>query len=271
MPVCFPYFDSPSVFARLLDKDIGGHFSIHPLAEQSHSKQQYLPNSAIISTKFLSDDGVCTITDFMPRPSPSSKDKPLLPWLVRRVEVIRGTLPFRLECFPGFDYARQAHTTTLEDDTSAEELPDGQHRKKAVFKSDLITMELRAVSGCNEDTGACVGLPDADIDFQLDTSAWPRHKGPGVVSLFTLQEGQTADFVFRETPQTGSDVPSVPAKSKSVVEKAPLLNREAGGKIISETISQSGLDPTITSKFMHDLFDAVSSREHLTRLDMSLS
>lgn len=194
----------------------------------------------------------------MPRPSPSSRgDKPLLPWLVRRVEVIRGTLPFRLECFPGFDYARQAHTTTLEDDTSAEKLPNGKYRKKAVFKSDLMTMELRALSGCNEDTGACNGMPDADIDFQLDTTSWPRHKGPGIVSLFTLSEGQTADFVFREAVNTGGEVPSVPFKSKSIVEKGPLLNRETGGKIVTESVSQSNLDPTISSKFMHGLFDAV--------------
>lgn len=195
----------------------------------------------------------------MPRPSPTSKsDKPLLPWLVRRVEVVRGTLPFRLECFPGFDYARQAHTTTLEDDETAEKLPKGEYRKKAVFKSDLMTMELRALTGCNEDTGACVGLPDADIDFQIDSTTWPRHKGPGISSVFTLSEGQTADFVFREAVQSGNDVPSVPFKSKSVVEKGPLLHRETGGKITTQPINQSNLDPEISSAFMHGLFDAVS-------------
>lgn len=43
---CYPNFDSPSVFARILDKDKGGHFSITPTIE-FNTKQSYLPSSNV--------------------------------------------------------------------------------------------------------------------------------------------------------------------------------------------------------------------------------
>jgi GH15 family glucan-1,4-alpha-glucosidase len=52
---CFPYFDSPSVFCRLLDKDIGGHFQIAPSECNANARQHYLPSTAIVITKWLSD------------------------------------------------------------------------------------------------------------------------------------------------------------------------------------------------------------------------
>ena len=47
---CVPNFDSPSVFARILDKDKGGHFSIFPRVPFS-TKQNYLPSSNVLQTK----------------------------------------------------------------------------------------------------------------------------------------------------------------------------------------------------------------------------
>lgn len=247
------------------------------MVSQTHSKQQYLPNSAIISTKFLSDEGVCTVTDFMPRPSPAARgDKPLLPWLVRRVEVIRGTLPFRLECFPAFDYARDTHETSIVDDeratdASAEEgVSDGQKRKKAVFKSSKgMTLELRYMTGNNPDVGGCGDLPDTHIKLVKDTETWPRHKGAGIVAEFTLQEGQTADFFFREDPATAEDTDQVPKLSKSVVKKAPIVERD-GAEIKMDTMSRQAMDPLLTGHLAQTLLDAVrrqtSLKIHLTCL-----
>lgn len=87
---CVPNFDSPSVFARILDKDKGGHFSITP-AESYSTKQNYLPSSNILQTKFLNEAGVTSITDFLPRNGPDGgSNAPMLSWLVRRVEVSRA-------------------------------------------------------------------------------------------------------------------------------------------------------------------------------------
>ena len=58
---CFPYFDSPSMFARILDKDHGGHWSVTTTTETS-SKQSYVPSTNLLTTKFLSERGVGQLT-----------------------------------------------------------------------------------------------------------------------------------------------------------------------------------------------------------------
>jgi GH15 family glucan-1,4-alpha-glucosidase len=105
--LCRPEFDSPSVFCRLLDKDKGGHFSISPpMNLECTTKQQYLPSSNILQTRYIHEDGVVDLVDFFPRPRGSNvvmkapKQMPfresvrvqdeLKKWLVRRVECIRG-------------------------------------------------------------------------------------------------------------------------------------------------------------------------------------
>src|SRR5690348_3105074 len=63
---CCPRFDSPSVFASLLDADKGGYFRIAPETRSYVSRQLYLPDTAMLITRFLTEDGVGEITDFMP-------------------------------------------------------------------------------------------------------------------------------------------------------------------------------------------------------------
>jgi GH15 family glucan-1,4-alpha-glucosidase len=103
--LCLPRFDSPSVFAAILDDHKGGHFRIAPANESARRKQFYWPDTAILVTRFLHEDGVGEIEDYMPvgayRAAPDE--------LIRRVRVVRGNLSFRLECRPAFDYARATH------------------------------------------------------------------------------------------------------------------------------------------------------------------
>ena len=63
---CCPRFDSPSIFASLLDHDRGGHFSVAPDRDDYVSRQLYFPDTAILITRFLSSDGVGEVLDFMP-------------------------------------------------------------------------------------------------------------------------------------------------------------------------------------------------------------
>jgi GH15 family glucan-1,4-alpha-glucosidase len=51
--MCFPYFDSPSIFARLLDEEKGGSFQLHPSLAGARQKQLYLPDTNILFTRFL--------------------------------------------------------------------------------------------------------------------------------------------------------------------------------------------------------------------------
>ena len=62
---CYPRFDSPTVFAALLDPEKGGYFCIQPELDGESSKQLYLPDTNILVTRFLSEHGIAEITDFM--------------------------------------------------------------------------------------------------------------------------------------------------------------------------------------------------------------
>jgi GH15 family glucan-1,4-alpha-glucosidase len=103
--LCLPHFDSPSVFAAVLDDKRGGRFRIAPTYESMRHKQTYWPDTAVLVTRYLHADGVCQLEDFMP--IDGSEDMPDA--LVRRVRVVRGKASFRLECRPAFDYARAPH------------------------------------------------------------------------------------------------------------------------------------------------------------------
>ena len=63
---CCPRFDSPSVFASLLDADHGGYFRVGPDRDDYVTKQLYVPDTAILITRFLTPDGVGEVHDFMP-------------------------------------------------------------------------------------------------------------------------------------------------------------------------------------------------------------
>src|ERR1700722_11815023 len=111
--LCLPHFDSPSVFAAILDDRKGGHFRIAPTAERVTRKQVYWPETNVLITRFLLDDGVVEVIDYMP--VGLKKGEPGFRQLVRRVEAIRGSVPVRVECYPAFNYARDTHTVDVTD------------------------------------------------------------------------------------------------------------------------------------------------------------
>jgi len=110
--LCLPSFDSPSVFAALLDADRGGRFQIAPQLDNAVQRQLYLPDTNVLLTRFLSDTGVAEISDFMP-----VEDAGVAHHLVRRAKTVRGELRFVMRCDPRFDYARATHTVERRGDT----------------------------------------------------------------------------------------------------------------------------------------------------------
>jgi GH15 family glucan-1,4-alpha-glucosidase len=109
--MCFPDFDSPTVFAALLDDEKGGRFKIAPKKEGARLKQLYIPDTNVLLTRFLSQEGVGEVTDFMP-----VEEMRHTHILIRRVKAVRGPIEFRLRCAPRFDYARASHTIEPEGD-----------------------------------------------------------------------------------------------------------------------------------------------------------
>ncbi|MCA3747855.1 MAG: glycoside hydrolase family 15 protein [Rubrobacter sp.] len=102
--MCLPRFDSPSVFAAILDDGRGGHFRLCP-RRYIRSQQLYLPDTNVLLTRFLAEEGMAEVLDFMPiLTGPHQRNR-----LVRSVRVVRGRMSFEAECRPAFDYARRSH------------------------------------------------------------------------------------------------------------------------------------------------------------------
>jgi GH15 family glucan-1,4-alpha-glucosidase len=109
---CCPRFDSQSIFASLLDHDRGGHFRVAPDRDDYVSRQLYFPDTAILVTRFMTPEGVGEVVDFMPIVEGSATDRHRL---VRLVRVVRGSMRFRMEIQPRFDYGRKPHELHLSD------------------------------------------------------------------------------------------------------------------------------------------------------------
>ncbi|MFF9112056.1 glycoside hydrolase family 15 protein [Streptomyces sp. NPDC014805] len=107
---CAPRFDSPSVFGALLDKDKGGHCTIRPAHGTYATKQLYLPDTAILVTRFMTEAGAGEVIDFMPVTGTSATSKHRL---VRMVHCVRGRMTFDIEVEPRFDYGRKDHRLHL--------------------------------------------------------------------------------------------------------------------------------------------------------------
>src|SRR5436309_6699133 len=153
---CIPRFDSPSVFAALLDVKKGGFFRISPpMTPGIGMKQLYLPETNILITRFLTVDGVGEITDFMPIQQRERADEHH--HIIRSVSVVRGSLSFEMVCRPAFNYARDPHMTYLSEEG-------------AVFTSDSLCLSLASSVPLKEDGRG------------------------GVRAKFTLHQGQSAHF-----------------------------------------------------------------------------
>jgi GH15 family glucan-1,4-alpha-glucosidase len=162
--MCFPDFDSPSVFGGLLDAAEGGCFSVEADLPGARHTQLYLPETNVLLTRFLANSGVAEISDFMP-----IADEPDRCSLVRRIRTIRGTVRFRIRCAPRFDYGRASHDTELDssgvifssrgEDKTALRLRSG-HALRVVDGAGVLEVELRAGEAVHlilEDAHASVG------------------------------------------------------------------------------------------------------------------
>jgi len=165
---CYPNFDSPSIFAAILDDGKGGCFSISPADNDITHKQLYWPETNVLVTRFLASGGVGEIVDYMPigirRGSGQGYHG-----LVRQVKVVRGTMTFKMCCHPAFNYARDEH---------AMEIVEGG----AKFFSGTVNFALAS-----------------DAPLELDER--------GVSAGFTLSEGESASFELHQLKGTTFEEP----------------------------------------------------------------
>jgi GH15 family glucan-1,4-alpha-glucosidase len=188
--LCWPDLDSPSVFTALLDTDEAGLFSIAPDLPDARRQQLYLPDSNVLQTRWLDDDGTLELTDWMP----VQTDETALPRLVRRVYAVTGTINIQMRCSPRLDYARAKTAATAERDSVVFSAPE-QHSMRLVGTVPLAIEKAAAVAqftlekgesaifvfGCVEDhqvstadTESCL---KRTVEFWQDWSRQSRYGG----------------------------------------------------------------------------------------------
>src|SRR5437879_10715720 len=108
---CAPRFDSPSVFAALLDVRKGGKFQLSP-TDKFKTKQSYEGDTNVLSTIFETNQGKIELTDFLPCFMEKGEAKGFQE-LHRIVDCVEGEAGLRIIFQPRLDYAR-GNTTLLE-------------------------------------------------------------------------------------------------------------------------------------------------------------
>ncbi|BCJ46468.1 glucoamylase [Actinoplanes ianthinogenes] len=153
---CAPRFDSPSIFGALLDAERGGHLATRPATAAYTAKQLYLPDSAVLVTRFMTDTGVGEIVDFMPvSDSATATDRHRL---VRLVRCVRGEMTFAVHIAPRFGYGRDAFRTRATD-------------QAVVFESDREALTVRLIREPFEDPGRSWIDGDGDVRAELQLHA----------------------------------------------------------------------------------------------------
>lgn len=106
--LCWPRFDSPSIFAALLDRDRGGHWVIAPAGEYT-VRRHYIHDTNVLETEFTSPSGTIVLTDLMPIPENSTCIEPDHE-IIRHIECKRGEMEIQ-SCFqPRPHYAERTPT-----------------------------------------------------------------------------------------------------------------------------------------------------------------
>ena len=223
--LCYPNFDSPTIFAALLDDQKGGRFEIAPQLTNTRVRQMYLPDTNILITRFLADEGVAELTDYMPIDSDGGEPNEI----VRKVAVIRGDVRFQMCCEPRFSYATCGHRLELSE-ACATFYP---------FSNNCPPMSLHSTVGLGQRTD------DVTADFRLKAGQtamflFGRVRGGG-----QKPEMELLDQRFRDTVQFWKawiSKSKYKGRWREVVQRSALvlkllISREHGSLIAAPTFS----------------------------------
>ncbi|MFW5683754.1 MAG: glycoside hydrolase family 15 protein [Spirochaetota bacterium] len=185
---CYPAFDSPSVFGAILDDERGGTFRIWADHETARQKQFYWPETNVLVTRFLCEDGVGEVIDFMPVGGITGRRG--THQLIRRVTTVRGSLQWEMRCEPAFDYGRAEH--------------------EAVPAQNGVAFQTRDLSlGLASGTPIEVIAPGSSRDDAGSASDRATPNG-AAVATFTLSEGETTTFILQEVERDSGCGGSLP-------------------------------------------------------------
>ncbi|PSJ36248.1 glycoside hydrolase family 15 protein [Allosphingosinicella deserti] len=180
--LCWPALDSPTIFADLLDAGKGGAFAIAPELGEARTLQLYIPDTNVLVTRWMGEEGSAEIVDLMPHPDTGEQPGRSTRRLIRRVTATRGRIALTARCAPRFDYGRDTPgVVALEDGVRFA----GRDLVLRLFASVRLEPEPGAASArftlaegescwfvLGDDT--CVCPDDAAITDEIDatTQAW---------------------------------------------------------------------------------------------------
>ena len=112
---CLPEFNSPSIFAKILDTEIGGSFEI--LTDQEYTiTQNYIDDTSILVTNYNNGRDHFAIIDFMPRYRKEKGGYLAPPEIIRYVKHLSGTPVFSIKYNPKLEYAKDETVSYVKDD-----------------------------------------------------------------------------------------------------------------------------------------------------------
>jgi len=124
--LCLPRFDSPSIFAALLDRGAGA-FRVGPRGLRAPVARRYVPGTNVLETSWMTETGWFVVRDALAlAPGGDREDelhrhaRELGPHeaehlLIRTVECVHGRVEIETVCEPAFDYATEEARWTLVD------------------------------------------------------------------------------------------------------------------------------------------------------------
>ena len=175
---CLPHFDSPSVFASILDSEKGGQFKLFATSCINQTQMYHLDSNVLITRSFTKD-GLGQIEDFMPIPK-KGEDKGVHQ-IIRRLTCVRGEIEYQLDCQPAFDYAKASHSIKIE-------------KEGAVFETQ------------------------GDLLYSLSSPVELKAEGSAVKAKVTLKEGEVISFIFFCAPKKAAANPLLlTARPKHIV------------------------------------------------------
>lgn len=233
----FHRFDGRPVFARLLDRDIGGYFRLAPADPGARITRRYLPATNVLETTFSTDTGVVTVTDFMPVELDEAEVGQAhrlgaRHLLVRVVRGVSGQVPMKLDFQPRFEYGLTTPYVT--------ELAPDLVVTTGSADALLLESEIAPLSHDGGGTVEAEGVVEAG-DEKVVSITWSTPAGletdrlPHAEAMRELEA--TVSFWERWSAQTSYEGPYRDAVERSALAIKGLTDGRTGAVIAAATTS----------------------------------
>jgi GH15 family glucan-1,4-alpha-glucosidase len=233
----FHRFDGRPVFARILDRDLGGYFRLAPTAARFDVMRRYLPGTNVLETTFTTAQGVVTLTDFLPvEPDPDEVGVAhrlgARHMLVRIVRGVSGSVEVGLTFRPRFEYGL---TTPFISELAPDLLLATGSADALLLESEIGPLTRDGLGGADARATIAAG------DERVVSTTWSTPSGLDVERTpheeATRELGATVRFWQRWSRQTTYDGPYREAVERSALAIKGLTDGKTGAVIAAATTS----------------------------------